>query len=147
MLHCVLEYYEPVMAGASVAIWLGVRYWNRRHAANVPSLAPIAIFWSLLNYANLEYVQRSLLTVRLWPLITAKLWRGDSELLSFAGALVAVMCGHIALVQMRKRGTTRPLRIVTRVALLCAYPYLIYWSLILLAWLRYAWIMHGYHGP
>jgi len=123
----------------TIVIWLAVRYWNGKHAGSLSSLSPITILWSLLNYANLECVQRHI--------NTAQLWRGDSKLLSFVGSVVAVVCGHLALIQMKNGGAARPLRIATRVALLCAYPYLIYWSLLLLAWLQYAWIMSGYHGP
>ncbi len=139
MLYYLLMYYEAIMAAFSIAIWLAVKYWNGKHTENLPSLSPIAIFWSFFNYWNLELIQQYL--------STTKLWRGDSERLSFVGALVAVICGHIALIQIRRRGTARPIRIMTLAALLCAYPYLIYWLLILLVWLRYVWLMRGYPGP
>ena len=121
MLYFLMKYYGLTLLLMSLIIWLFVHYWNIKKKLKLPFLALISFLFCLLNYSNLVFLRHT------FHFGNRSISRGDSELLSFLASLLSVICGHIALVQLRKRNIKGYFRVIVVFSLLFAYPYLIYW--------------------
>ena len=144
ILYSLIKNYVPIVILLPIAVSIATRVYNRQAGNKISGLALISLSMGILNWQNLMAIQRFCMNHHIG---SPYLWGGGSGFAySFSVVIIGIVCGHVALYQIKKNGLAAVWKGLACLGLLMSYPYLIWWSFFVVRWINYGLSLSHGHG-